>query len=638
MVSKTWSYNALSPAIGIALVSSWYAITLFVFQIFSCRVLFSVPFCTSSCTIQSMYNLKEIKKTCDIFTRAYHSYNDFMFDWVESNATIRKTVHAIFSKAQESELPDWYWIGQASLYTDAHMLKDPKTIKKMRKAVEGIASDEERKALSFWADNPGFWCFYTIRETLGDDFFTIEDLMTGDAHLMHAPSIASMQTDPIARNRSYLSLMLPNGSCLQVIGLSKYTSLTASDLRFFFSLFSPGLDLGPAINKNFMHLIELDTVNDLPLFIEEGIEMKQIWQPFKLKNFNISDLEGTWDAKELGKQQIFKFAREATSYTKLPNSHIFKTECDFLKIELVRDNTSGEMGLFTSTDTSYTLFAALLNRSYPELALPEKPAVSISLGLSLLLEDGDYPLPWKKYTALLDAMDGYTSNTTTTLTQKVKPEFEQGFMERLTSDKSVDIQDVLSGMDASHEEIVVVYTVEPADKEFEMFDWPQPPKQLQDLFDSPLDDSVVFEVMDTSTSRDLFNTLTNQLYAEVIEEEGLASFITSLFDEKFPEEVSMPLMNAFIWILFHKGREWVPARSYAIEILKMQPYPLTDIYFEREAFLQDFTAFIKKVLCTRGICSLAKRPSSAEVREGTYTIKATDAFYSLIRPGEFKIY
>ncbi|MGB4405564.1 MAG: hypothetical protein WBI82_01730, partial [Sphaerochaeta sp.] len=135
-----------------------------------------------------------------------------------------------------------------------------------------------------------------------------------------------------------------------------------------------------------------------------------------------------------------------------------------------------------------------------------------------------------------------------------------------------------------------------------------------------------------------FNILTNGSYANLIEQDGLASFITSLFADAYPEEVSMFLMNAFLWILFYKGKTWVPARSYAIELLKMQSYPLTDIYFEREAFLQDFTSFIKRILCTRGLCSLAKRPSSEEVRLGTFTIKGSDAFYSLIRPGEYRSY
>ncbi len=566
---------------------------------------------------------------------AYHSYNDFIGDWVETKASVRKTVHAFFSKAQSKDMPEDYWLEQASVYTDAQMLTEAKTIRKMRREVEGFVSDEVRKVLSFWADNPGFWCYYAVVTSLGDDFFIIEDLLTGATHLMHSPEITYMQTDALSKNKHYLSLVLPNGSCLQTIGFPKFFSLPASDMQFFFSLFSPGLDLGPAISRNFMHLIELEGISPMPLFFEGGVEMKQTWQPFKLREFSISNLEGTWDAKELGKQQIFSFVREAASYASLPNSHIFKTECDILKIELVRDNKSGEMALFTSTDTSYTLFSALLNRRYPELALPEKPAVSISLGLGLLLEEGDYPLPWKKFSAIMGIMDEYTSNTTATLKQQMKPAYDLELLEKLSCKKSVDIQDIIVRMD---EEVVAVYAVEPEDKVFEMFDWPQPPKQLQDLFDSPLADSVVFEVMDDSNSRALFNTLTNGSYAEVIEEDGLASFVTSLFEDKFSGEVSMFLMNAFIWILFHKGRSWIPARSYAIEILKMQPYPLTDIYFEREAFLQDFTTFIKKVLCTRGICSLAKRPTSEEVTKGTYTIKGTDAFYSLIRPGEYRVY
>ncbi|MBI9096468.1 MAG: hypothetical protein JEY71_16520, partial [Sphaerochaeta sp.] len=168
-----------------------------------------------------MYNLKKTKKTCDFFIKAYHIYDDFIFDWVESNAPIKKTVHAIFSKSTEDDLPKEFWIAQASLYTDAQMITDPKTIKKMSKDVEPYASEDERQALSFWADNPGFWCFYAIKETLKDNFFIIEDLVTGDTHLMHSLDIAYMQTDAVSRNKHYLSLMLPNGSCLQALGLPK---------------------------------------------------------------------------------------------------------------------------------------------------------------------------------------------------------------------------------------------------------------------------------------------------------------------------------------------------------------------------------------------------------------------------------
>ena len=583
-----------------------------------------------------MHNLKEIKKTCDLFIKAYHSYNNFVLDWVESNATVRKTVHAIFSQAADSDLPKDYWIAQASLYTDAQMLTDTKAIRKLCREVEGFVPDKEREALSFWADTPGFWCYYALVETLGDDFYIIEDLLSGDTHLMHSENMTYMQADILSKDKHYLSLLLPNGSCLQTIGATKFFLLPVSDLQFYFSLFSPNLDLGSAINRHFLRLIELEAISAMPLFFEQGMEMKQTWQPFKLKRFDIGKLGSNWDAKTVGRQQIFWFKHEQTNNESLHNANNLGINSGVLKVSLVRDTISGEMGIFTSTETSYLLFSSLLNRSYPELALPQEPAVSISMGLSLLLAKGDYPLPWKRFSAIIEAMEEEISGNSSGGKRPLEP--EQGLMELLGNNRSVEIQDVLSQIESSHDKVVAVYTVDPEDEIFELFDWPKPPKQIQDLSDSPLDDSAVFEVMDDSNSRALFNTLTNGSYAQAIEDEGLAVFITSLFDDKFPEEISRSLMNAFIWILFHKGRSWVPARSYAIEVLKMQSYPLTDIYFKNEAFLQDFTNFIKRVLCTRGICSLTKRPSSEEVKAGTFSIQGTDAFFALIRVGEYKIY
>ena len=583
-----------------------------------------------------MYNLKEIKKTCDLFFKAYQSYDDFIPDWLDSKPPLRKTVRAILSKADTVDLPEDFWKAQASLYIDAHMLTDPKSIRKMLKEVEPFASEDTRKALAFWADNPGFWCFYAIKETLGDDFFIIEDLVTGQTHLLHSSDIGYMQTDVAYRNKHYLSLMLFNGSCLQAIGFPKFNSLPASDLQFFLSLFSPGLALSPAINRNFIRLLDLESISSLPVFVEGDVALKQTWQSFRLKDFSIFDLEGTWDSQEKGRLQIYRFVQEAASYASLPNFSVLEAERGILTATLVRDNKSGEMALFTSTDTSYALFALLLNRSYPELDLPEKPSVSISLGLSLLLSEGTYPLPWNKFKGLLDAQDEYDDNPIPV--PELTPERLQELLDLSGDDNHIDIRDVLSRPTAQKQAYQDTYQVDPNDKGFEMFDWPVPPQGIQDLFDSTLNDSVVFEVMEDKRSLDLFNTLTNGSYANLIEQDGLASFITSLFADAYPEKVSMFLMNAFLWSLYYKGSSWVPARSYALEILKMKSYPLTPIYFEREAFLQDFTSFIKRILCTRGLCSLAKRPSPEEVRLGTFTIKGSDAFYSLVRPGEYRSY
>ena len=163
--------------------------------------------------------------------KAYESYDDFILDWVESKATIKKTVNAIFAKSNEVKMPQEYWEAQASLYVDGHMLTDPKVIRKMRNAVGAFVPEEVRNALSFWTDNPGFWCFWVIKEALEDDFFIIEDLHTRQTHLMHSPDTTYLQTDKYSRNKHYLCLMLPNGLCLQTIGIPLFNSLSASEDR-----------------------------------------------------------------------------------------------------------------------------------------------------------------------------------------------------------------------------------------------------------------------------------------------------------------------------------------------------------------------------------------------------------------------
>ncbi|HKM05586.1 MAG TPA: hypothetical protein VJ869_01240 [Sphaerochaeta sp.] len=583
-----------------------------------------------------MNNLKEIKKTCDLFMKAYKSYDDFILDWVESKSTIKKTVNAIFAKSNEVKMPPEYWEAQASLYVDGHMLTDPKVIRKMRNAVGAFVPEEVRNALSFWTDNPGFWCFWVIKEALEDDFFIIEDLHTRQTHLMHSPDTTYLQTDKYSRNKHYLCLMLPNGLCLQTIGIPLFNSLSASEMQFFFALFSPGLELGPAINKNFLRLLDLEDISGIPLFVEGNAELKQTWQPFKLKSFSLSDLKGTWESKKLGNLQLFSFMYEDNSYASLPNFSVLETEQNILTVHLVRDNKSGEMALFTSTDASYTLFAALLMRSIPELTLPKKPSVSISLVLAMLLAEGNYPLPWKKFKQILDVQSDHDGRRG--FVPELPPGKQQELWALIGEDQKIDIRNILPSTQAEDSTYRAEYQVDPADKGYELFGWPKPPKQIQSLFTSPLNDSAVFEVVEDNASLEMFNTLTNSSYAKEIGNEGLASFITALFVDYFPSSINLELMNSFIWLLLYKGKESLPARSYAIELLKMHSLALTDIYFEGEAFLQDFTKFIRKILCTRGLCSLSSRPKGDEVAKGTYTIRGTGAFYSLVKPAEYRVY
>ena len=178
------------------------------------------------------------------------------------------------------------------------------------------------------------------------------------------------------------------------------------------------------------------------------------------------------------------------------------------------------------------------------------------------------------------------------------------------------------------------YEVPPEDKDFELTGWPLPSDEIELFFASDLEDSALFEVFDSMKTFEQFSSLTGGSSDKEIHDLGILRFVENLFSETFDEEIAFFLMNAFFWILFYKGRTWIPVRSYALELLKLFPEPLLRKYIFQEDFIEEFSYFTKKLLSSRGICSLKARPTPDEVLQGTYAIKATDAFYSLLRPSE----
>lgn len=348
-----------------------------------------------------MYNLIETKKTCSRFSQAYDHLGDAIYTWARSKAPLRRNISWMFMSNYGEDLPEEYSEIQVQLFVASHALTNPKAIKRILKNVESEASANDKETLSFWMENPAFWCFYAIKETLEDEFFIIEDLLTGQTHLMHSHDVAYMQKQGLSRNKHYLSLMAPNLSCLQPIGFTKFNVLSASDMQFYLSLSAPGLDLTSAINKNFWPIMALDSIRGLPVIVEGDFELKRTWQPFMLETFAIEDLPGTWVLKDRKAQQRFTFATPDAGLRGLPNYKTLKATHALLKATLVREKSSGAMALITNSDASHCLFSAMLNRSFTELALPEKPSVSISLALTSLLDERDYSVPWKKYLTIL---------------------------------------------------------------------------------------------------------------------------------------------------------------------------------------------------------------------------------------------
>ncbi len=195
-----------------------------------------------------------------------------------------------------------------------------------------------------------------------------------------------------------------------------------------------------------------------------------------------------------------------------------------------------------------------------------------------------------------------------------------------------NVENIIESLQNTFANTISTYKVEPGDTQYELSGWPVPPPTRRQLFADSIVGSDLFDFDEGPNTLSAFDALTGGQYKQEIFAVGLQEFLEEIFFDYFQDYAfTCMLENSFCWILFHKGREWLPVRSYAIEILKLFPNPIGKAYPDAESFIEDFSIFTKKLLCSRGICSLKARPKAAEVTTGLYLIKGSDAFYSLVQ-------
>lgn len=176
------------------------------------------------------------------------------------------------------------------------------------------------------------------------------------------------------------------------------------------------------------------------------------------------------------------------------------------------------------------------------------------------------------------------------------------------------------------------FEVPPEDMRFALEGYPIPLPILRFHFDTDLHASSMFTVFTDEETQDQFTMITGGAFADEILQYGHIGFVETMFSDNFDDDIAFIVMNAFFWVLHFKGDTWLPVRSYAIEMLKLFPKAILEQYPIPEDFIEAFSRFTKKILSSRGICSLKARPAPDEVKKGLYPIKATGAFKHLLEP------
>lgn len=354
---------------------------------------------------------KEREQNYKAFDRAYENFEKFVFDWGTANKPLMREIQEhLHLEKNEEYLPDYFIYSAPALMLE-RILTDIKMLKRIKASQEKFMVSREKRVLELLLEKPAFWCFFAIKEILEDDFVLIEDLFRDETHLMHSPSLCLRKKNEGSEQKTYLSLMIYNGEGLVNIGLLRIYILSKSDMRFYCSRFAGiGFDdsefdlettLDEVISEHYNDFFTLDKKDAVVKKMYEEYEIRHTWQPFYLEEFDIDRLEGFWITTHMGEQtrytlvDLYDDEKEDIPYGKLYYMNYL-----FMDGVILRDHASGEMGLINYSEISYKMFAAILQKAYPELGLPQQPEVSIPSRLLDHITEFDLNTPWKKFEAL----------------------------------------------------------------------------------------------------------------------------------------------------------------------------------------------------------------------------------------------
>lgn len=162
------------------------------------------------------------------------------------------------------------------------------------------------------------------------------------------------------------------------------------------------MGLKAILGKHFTKFWKVDSIATLPLVKHNSYTMGFGWQPFTLPEFSIKKLPGSWVSLSLGDQQKFYLEKPDKSMHTLPNGNLLESDAPAMAGSIVRDTTTGEMGLATNSEIAYPFYASVLQSSYPSLQLPKKSSVFISAALRSVSNKMDLPFPWKKFIDIIE--------------------------------------------------------------------------------------------------------------------------------------------------------------------------------------------------------------------------------------------
>ena len=156
-----------------------------------------------------------------------------------------------------------------------------------------------------------------------------------------------------------------------------------------------------------------------------------------------------------------------------------------------------------------------------------------------------------------------------------------------------------------------------------------PPPVKRKLFTRGIRDSRLFSINQGELSFRYFMESVNNEFSEDFYKD-LPEVIDDAFNEEF-EEYGRTVINTFFFILCQKKNEWIMAKDYAAEILKLFGHViLPGLQLSFREFVDIFTYMICEELVPLGIIDIETPPAEQTREKGRFLIRASRFFNSYI--------
>ncbi|MDA3835616.1 MAG: hypothetical protein PF495_19765, partial [Spirochaetales bacterium] len=147
------------------------------------------------------------------------SLEKIILEWCTENKQLKRVVHTYLAHEKDGDSPPEYIKLSTMTLFLSKVLTTTNMLKRIQNTQEKYMVSREKQVLARLFERPAFWCFFAIKEVHGDDFLTIEDLLSGETHLLYSPILCSREKMPGIPINNLLSLMMDWGGYLSNIGL-----------------------------------------------------------------------------------------------------------------------------------------------------------------------------------------------------------------------------------------------------------------------------------------------------------------------------------------------------------------------------------------------------------------------------------